>query len=69
VIDAGRIFIEALRTIQPGEELTYDYQLERPGPYRAEWRRRYACHCGAPACRGTLLLPKRARQSRKPTQA
>lgn len=67
VIEAGRIFIEALRTIQPGDEITYDYQLERPGPYRPEWRRRYACHCGAPTCRGTLLLPKRER--RKPAQA
>ncbi len=57
----GRIFIEALRTIQPGEELTYDYHLERPGPYRAEWARRYACHCGSPKCRGTMLAPRRRR--------
>ena len=61
VIEAGRVYIEALRTIQPGEELTYDYQLERPGPYRPEWRQRYACRCGAPNCRGTLLLPRRRR--------
>lgn len=64
VIDGGRIFIEALRTIQPGEELTYDYQLERPGPYRKEWRQRYACRCGAPNCRGTLLLPPKEKRKR-----
>jgi SET domain-containing protein len=63
VDDGGRIFVEALRTIQPGEELTYDYHLERPGRYRKEWAERYACRCGAPNCRGTMLLPKR-RKSR-----
>ncbi len=62
VDDHGRIFIEAVRTIQPGEEITYDYHLERPGPYRAEWARRYACRCGAKNCRGTLLVPPRRRR-------
>ena len=28
VTDSGRVYIEALRTITAGEELTYDYQLE-----------------------------------------
>jgi SET domain-containing protein len=60
VDDGGRIFIEALRNIRPGEELTYDYRLERNGRWRKEWAARYACHCGAPNCRGTLLVkPKR----------
>ena len=55
-----RIFIEAIRTIQPGEELSYDYHLERDGRWRKEWEARYACRCGAPNCRGTLLVkPKR----------
>ncbi len=60
VDDDGRIFIEAIRNIRPGEELTYDYHLERKGRWRQGWAERYACRCGAPNCRGTLLVkPKR----------
>ena len=63
VDDGGRIFIEALRNIRPGEELTYDYQLERAGHWRKEWVERYACRCGAAGCRGTLLVkPKRPKR-------
>ncbi len=67
VTDDGHIYIEALRDIPVGEELTYDYHLEYSGRYKAEWRERYACHCGTPSCRGTLLLPK-PRRSRRPTK-
>ena len=66
VIEDRRIFIESIRTIQPGDEITFDYHLERDGPYRSEWDERYACHCGAENCRGTLLVRKgRRRKSRK----
>jgi SET domain-containing protein len=65
VDNGGRIFIEALRNIRPGEELTYDYHLEREGRWRREWVARYACRCGAPSCRGTLLVkPKRPKKQR-----
>ena len=56
VDDDGRIFIETIRNIRPGEELSYDYHLERDGRWRKEWAERYACRCGAPNCRGTLLV-------------
>jgi SET domain-containing protein len=59
VDDGGRIFIEALRDIRPGEELTYDYRLERDGRWRKEFAERYACRCGAPNCRGVLLIKPR----------
>jgi SET domain-containing protein len=65
ILDDGRIYIEALRNIQPGAELTYDYRLERPGPVSAEARAAYACRCGAPNCRGTLLYAARGAKSRE----
>ncbi len=64
VLEEKRIYIEALRDIQPGEELTYDYHLEYQGRYDPAWKERYACHCGAPSCRGTLLLPRPPRKKR-----
>jgi SET domain-containing protein len=56
VIEDRRVYIEASRTILPGEELTYDYQLERDG-LDPESERRYTCRCGARTCRGTMLAP------------
>jgi SET domain-containing protein len=50
-----RIFIEALRTIQPGEELTYDYQIRRDADDEPDIDEVYACRCGAAVCRGTML--------------
>ena len=63
VIEDGRIFIEALRNIPLGQELTFDYQLEREGRWRKDFEVRYACRCGAANCRGTLLIkPKRPKK-------
>lgn len=56
IID-GRAFVIALRTIREGEELTYDYHLDYEGKQTAEIRRKFACRCGAPGCRGTMLEP------------
>jgi len=65
VIDKKRIYIHALRTIQPGEELVYDYQYERTGEDDEELEKFYACRCGAPTCRGSIMKPaKPARRSR-----
>jgi SET domain-containing protein len=56
-----RIYIEAIRDIAPGEELTYDYAYERDGTEDEEWERLYLCKCGAPTCRGTILAPPKKR--------
>ena len=56
--DNGRVFIQALRDIAPGEELFYDYGLIIDEPYTKKLKAEYACWCGAPSCRGTMLSPK-----------
>jgi uncharacterized protein len=63
----GRIFITSIRDIAAGEELTYDYNMEAPQPLPRDWRQRYACRCGAPKCRGTMVIRPRKRR-RTPTK-
>jgi uncharacterized protein len=58
-IMAKRVFIDAMRTIQPGEELVYDYQITRDPDDPDDVDEIYACRCGAPGCRGSMLEPKK----------
>jgi len=65
VNDDGRIFVEALATIQPGDELLYDYAYARtPENDNPESEALYACRCGAPECRGSILEPPRQTAAR-----
>jgi len=59
--DAGRVFVAAKRRIALGEELTYDYRLSVEGRLTRAERAQYACRCGSPRCRGSLLLPRKKR--------
>ena len=59
VIEDRRIYIDSLRDIPPGEELTYDYHLITEGRHTPAVKRRFPCRCGASNCRGTLLKKKR----------
>jgi uncharacterized protein len=53
--DDARVFIAARRTIHAGEELAYDYKLNVPGRRTPRLLANYACRCGAPRCRGTMV--------------
>lgn len=50
-----RIFIDTRRDIRPGEELTYDYNLQIGEPHTRAAERAHACFCAARRCRGTML--------------
>jgi SET domain-containing protein len=65
VIEKSRVWIEAIRDIAPGEELAYEYNLTRDSIDTPEEEAKYACRCGAPNCRGTMLekKPKPRRRS------
>ncbi len=64
VITGKKIFIHALRSIEPGAELAYDYQYERTGKNDAELEKFYFCKCGAPNCRGSIMKPAKKKRSR-----
>ena len=60
--DEGRVIIEAKRTIRAGEELSYDYKLNVPGRRTARMLADYACRCGSPRCRGTMIDLRKKRR-------
>jgi len=57
VIENRRVFIDATRAIAPGEELGYDYEIGRDKDDPPNVDEIYACRCGSPKCRGTMLWP------------
>ena len=54
-----QVFIEAIRAIKPGEELTYDYGITLAERHTPRLKKVWACRCGAKDCTGTMLKPKR----------
>lgn len=60
-----RIYIEAIETIEPGDELKYDYSIARDKEDPANIDEIFACHCGGAACRGTMLWPAKRPKPRQ----
>ena len=55
-IEGSRVFIDAIKDIRKGEELTYDYAYGRDGTETPEDETGlYGCKCGSKKCRGTIL--------------
>lgn len=54
-----QVWIETLRPVAAGEELTYNYGIVLEVPHTRRLKAIWACRCGAPTCTGTLLQPKR----------
>ena len=64
ITERKRIFIEARRSIKAGDELLYDYQYERSDDHTEEDEKFYACRCGSPKCRGSILAPKTTKKKK-----
>jgi uncharacterized protein len=68
LLEGKRVFIEAIRDIEPGAELFYDYGLERDEPYQESWRELYGCKCSAATCRGTMIRGREEPVKKKPAK-
>ena len=60
-----RMFIDAIRGVRPGEELFYDYKLVPSERRTKKLEKEFACFCGSPKCRGTMLGPRKKKKARR----
>ena len=67
--EKGRVFVDAVRDIEKGEELGYDYQIGRDKNDPPNVDEIYACRCGSPKCRGSMLWPPKRRKARRKSVA
>jgi uncharacterized protein len=65
VVENRRVYIEAIRTIESGEEMTYDYQIQREDDDPPNIDEVFACRCGFARCRGTMLWPTKRPERRR----
>lgn len=50
----GQIFLQAMRRIEPGEEITYDYAMSMHSNPESSSFFTMECRCGRPVCRGVV---------------
>jgi SET domain-containing protein len=61
----GRVWINAIKNIKEGDEITYDYKLSVDGKLTKEEREDYKCLCGTKKCRGYLIDDKKKKKDKK----
>jgi hypothetical protein len=64
VIEDKRVFVEAVRNIAEGDEIGYDYMIERDASDPPNMAEIFGCRCGAINCRGTMLLPPKKKRKK-----
>jgi len=64
VVEKRRVYIEAIRAIELGEEMTYDYQIYKEEGDPENIDEVFACRCGFANCRGTMLWPPEPKKKR-----
>jgi SET domain-containing protein len=60
-----QIFVHALRALQPGEELFYDYKMIPSERQTKKLEKEFGCWCGTAKCRGTMLDKKKKRRKKR----
>ncbi|GAB3377611.1 SET domain-containing protein-lysine N-methyltransferase [Lysobacter fragariae] len=60
-----KVFIEAIRAIAAGEELSYNYGIRLEEKHTAALKKVWECRCGSPGCTGTMLQPKSEKKKKK----
>jgi uncharacterized protein len=57
--EKDKLWIEAIRDIREGEELSFDYGIKLVQRHTARLKKVWACLCGSSNCTGTMLKDKR----------
>jgi hypothetical protein len=64
-VEKKRVYIEAIRDVEAGGELTYDYQIYREDDDPDNIDEIFACRCGFAKCRGTMLWPTERKKPKR----
>ena len=64
-VEKKRVYIETIRDIEAGGELTYDYQIYREEGDPDNIDEIFACRCGFAKCRGTMLWPAEPKKPKR----
>ncbi|MDR0770944.1 MAG: SET domain-containing protein-lysine N-methyltransferase [Burkholderiales bacterium] len=59
-----RVWVQAIRDIAKGEELSYDYKLSVDGKLKKKELEDYICRCGSEKCRGHMIKLKKKKKDK-----